>query len=298
MRKQLFISALMFLMIANMVLGLVCQSYSTTTYTDGGSDYFGVNTAVANTTTMGADQVFGSYTAFTPRLNFTKVVNETVVGVGVNANVTLKWLKSEFGYNATNATLVVTNATGFTLTNPGNYTLHNTSTTWYLNFNNANWSGQNLSVVFNRTFVKNVDDFASAPSSVYTGATTASFLTIVSTSNYGDSATFKLNSVLQGGFVNNTNYAVTWSYTNRTCINYNIDAATQTGISSTKSMVYAGLALVAVMILCAIAWGLIQIFKGGTVDYMTVAVAAIGGAIIVMLGYIIIYYIGLGLGAV
>jgi hypothetical protein len=77
-----------------------------------------------------------------------------------------------------------------------------------------------------------------------------------------------------------------------------VDDATYSGITGTKTLVFAGLALIAVMILVTIAWGLIKIFQGGVqMDFMAVTIAAIGGAVLIMLGFIIIYFIANGLGA-
>jgi len=69
------------------------------------------------------------------------------------------------------------------------------------------------------------------------------------------------------------------------------------GINNLKSLAYAGFALLAVGILVIVSFGLIQIFKGGNVDFMTIAVVAISTGVVIIIAYVIIYFVAKALGA-
>ena len=69
------------------------------------------------------------------------------------------------------------------------------------------------------------------------------------------------------------------------------------GINNIKSIAYAGLALLAIGIIVIVAFGLIQIFKGGNVDFMTITIVAISTGIVIIIAYAIIYFVAKALGA-
>jgi hypothetical protein len=286
MQKLYFLPLLLILTIGS-VLGACVY----TTVSDG-SDYFGVNIIGTNTTTMTDDQLFSSYTAFTPRLNFTRVVNGTYTGGETGSSSILLWktpvnISSSFQlYDADTPTSPI---------DPSNYTFTQTGDVLNVTLKEGTWNNSLVFYKFNRTFIKNVEDLVTNASGIYTGATTASFLTQAGGSSYGEDKTFQLNGASLGKYVDNSNWAVTWDYTQRVCTG--TDSATVSGISKTKQLAYGGFALLAVMIIVTVAWGLISLFKGGNVDFMAIAVAAIGGGIIIMIAYMIIYYVALGLGA-
>jgi hypothetical protein len=63
-------------------------------------------------------------------------------------------------------------------------------------------------------------------------------------------------------------------------------------------LVYAGLALLAVLLIVMSAFAMIQIFSGGgQVDLMTTSVTVIGGGIVIIVGFVIIYLVAKSLGA-
>jgi len=74
------------------------------------------------------------------------------------------------------------------------------------------------------------------------------------------------------------------------------DAPTNAGLLQTRNLVYAGLALLAVLILVIVSWGLIQAVQSGTADFMAIAIIVIGGGIIIMVAYVIIYFVFIALG--
>jgi len=74
------------------------------------------------------------------------------------------------------------------------------------------------------------------------------------------------------------------------------DTPTNNGLLQTRNLVYAGLALLAVLILVIVSWGLIQAVQSGTADFMAIAIIVIGGGIIIMVAYVIIYFVFIALG--
>lgn len=197
-------------------------------YTDGGSDYFGVNNLSTNTTVMADNQLFGTYTAFTPRLNFTKNVSEVFTAGLAGSNNSLRWSNPQ---NFSN-TLYLFNGT--TLISSTNYTLLNSSATnWYINWKVSTYNGTSITVWFMRNFTKNVDDLVLNYTQIYTGSSVSSFLTFGGGTDYGVDKTFKLASSDLGDYLTGSNWAVTWSYYNRTCVTTTGNSAANSSITST-----------------------------------------------------------------
>jgi hypothetical protein len=290
MNKQYYILPLL-LLLSIFSISAVCEVYN---YASGTSstDYFGINTATSNTTTMSTDQLFGSYTFFTPRLNFTVVVNETSIGGLNQSNSQFSW---KIWNTLCNDSLVIKNGTD--TINRTNYTfiwINQTAGSWAVRWESSTYNGTTIAATCNRTFVKNVDDIIVSPGTIYSGATTAYFLSQSGGGSYGTSKTFTFNPSLLGGYINNTNWAVGWSYTNRTCIS-SLDSSTYTGINSTKTIIYAGLGLLAVLLLAMAAYGIIQIFNNGG-DIMTLTITIIGGGVLLIVAFVIIYLVANALG--
>ena len=277
------------------VVSAECGAYSTASGTDG-TDYFGVNTNGTNTTIMGTEQVFGAYTFFTPRLNFTKNVSQSYTG---GTNQTVHYFQWTSLTSTCNDSLILFNGTA--LVDRTNFTflwINQTTGTWALKDLTSLYNGSSLRYICNRTFVKNVDDLIASPQLVYTDALTSNyFLTQNTATSYGDDKTFILSTTYFNQILNTSNWAVGWTYTNRTCIAPTIDSSTYQGISSTKTLVYAGLGLLAVMLIVMAAYGMIQVFNGGSVDMMLLSVTVIGGGIILIVAFVIIYMVARGLGA-
>lgn len=210
MNKNLFLLLGLVLLIP--LVSAEC-SYSSET---NGTDYFVVNIDSVNTTAMGTDQLFVDYTFMTPRLNFTRVVNQTLT-VGANGSTSqIGWL---FWDNLCNTTMVIKNGTT-------NITAANYTYVW-VNKTGGRAAVQWLTSVFNnspsvvmscnRTFTKNVDDLIASDTTINQYYTKEDWLIENSPTNYGDDKTFRLNGSSLGGFANNSNWAVGWSYTERTC---------------------------------------------------------------------------------
>ena len=71
----------------------------------------------------------------------------------------------------------------------------------------------------------------------------------------------------------------------------------QEGIAEVKSTTYVAFGLIALMILVAAAFGIVAVFNQGAnmAQMMTIAIGAIGAAIILLVGYVIISAVAGGL---
>lgn len=68
------------------------------------------------------------------------------------------------------------------------------------------------------------------------------------------------------------------------------------GIQNVRDLAYAGLALLALGVLVLVAFGLIQVFKGGNVDFMMITITAIGLGVVVLIAFVILYFVSKALG--
>jgi hypothetical protein len=263
-----------------------CSVYSYTNYTDGSTDYFGINTVTDNTTAFGTDNLWLAFTFFTPRANFTSPVNQTITAGANGSTSTLSWV-TPINFSTS---LVLKNGTD--IINSTNYTLVISGTNrWLIKWNDNQYNNSIISVFFNRTFVKNVDDIVLNASGIYSSITTAYFLTQNTPTAFGDTKTFRFNSALLGNFINNTNWAVGWSYTTRTCVATQVDSGAYTGILSTKTTLFAAFGLLAVLLLAMAAFAVVQIFNGGGGDLTVISITIIGGGILLIIAFVVIYYV-------
>lgn len=195
------------------------------TYTSptAGNDYFGINTETTNTTNLGADTQFISFSAFTPRLNFSRPIASTVTGGNISISTVPTWLIYD---NNCNTSLVLSNNSQ--IIDSSNYTyvtLNRTAGTWKIDWTVNNYYGKTITLSCNRTFVKNVDDLTTPETTINTATIQSYWLTTNSPSTYGQQKTWKFNGALYGQYVNNSNWAVEWVQTNRTCSFYTADDA-------------------------------------------------------------------------
>jgi hypothetical protein len=269
-----FLYALMFLFCLGSVSAELC-SYSTTA---GGSDFFGVNTRSTNTTAVGNASIFiSSFTAFTPRLNFSRLVGESITGGNVTVPSYFTWL-TPINFSST---LSVFNTTGG-LIDPSNYTLLNVSSTrWELSWNVNNYFGLELNVTFNRTFVKNVDDLVASPALLKLGAVTSDFIIQNSPTDYGVEKTFMFDgdSLALGRYINSTNWAVTWGQTEKyDC--YTPDACVGTG-STLLNTILPLMVLLMMLGLC------VGLFVLGGMDTKAIVFAVIAFLVTILMSPVI-----------
>lgn len=302
--KMWYIVPVLFLLCLGYVAAAECGAYSTVGGT-ANATYYGLTSNRYNETVpTTADQAITDYTSFCPAANFTRVVWERI-GAGVSTTtVTFK-----FDLNGTNSTMF---NESFALYNNSvlverlsNYTISGTdNATYYLTYNSDLFqNATNLTAYFNKTFIAcayaNADDLIVSPS--HTNADTAfasSWLDYANnvSGHYGDTAYIKLDDYQSFGLmINNSNWIITWSYSDRTCTAA-VSTEVVAGIHNTQSIAYAGFGLIALMVLVAVAFAVVQVFRGGSVDLMTVAMLAIGGGVVITIAFVIIYYVAKGLG--
>jgi hypothetical protein len=214
MNKNIYIGMLMFVCLVGFVsAGQVCTNGVSTT-TDG-SDYFGISDSGVNTSVVSVDNLWTSWDYFTPRLNFTRNVTEQFYGT---MNTTYSYFSWKTPLNFSSS-LVVLNGT--TVIPASNYSLRNlTATQWVLDWKDSRYNTTLVTVYFNRTFIKNVDDIVLNPSAIYIGATRSSFLVESTPTAYGDDKTFQFTTVSPGQlgeFINVSNWAIGWNLDVRIC---------------------------------------------------------------------------------
>jgi hypothetical protein len=210
--KYLIFGMVLLALIAIPVVSATC-TYSTET---NSTDYFGISDSGVNVTTMSDVQLFSTYTFFTPRLNFTRNVTDSFLGGNTTVYSYIMW-KTPINFSSS---LVVMN--GSTVLGSGNYSLRNlTGTQWVLDWTNNNYKGASINIYFNRTFIKNVDDIVIAPEEIYMGSVVADWLVQNTPAAYGTDKEFQFTTTSPGNmgpFVNVSNWAVGWSYTEKDCV--------------------------------------------------------------------------------
>ena len=224
-----------FVVLSASVLG-VCTYTSTGT----GSDYFGINTQEYNESAMAVDELWTDWAFFTPRLNFTRIINESITGGVIGSYALSTWYVHD---NKCNASLVVRNASSGVVVYATNYTfnyINATTGTFAIYWNVNTYNNTALYYTCNRTFTKNVDDITTPESTINFATTRADWLTENSPSDYGDSKLFKFDSNVYGTLVNVSNWAVGWNYTRADC------TLGDTGCSAGASGLWSVLVLVVV----------------------------------------------------
>lgn len=258
MKNKFLISFLgCFLLLASTVFALApCAETTSTTSTAFTNVTPGVNEAIA----YGADSKFGSFTNITPTETFKLTdycENVTLVN---GTSVVLNWLDLDvdesYIVNATNVDQYL---------GVGNYTFNYTLGTvaWI----NDSWEDELVSVCYNKTFTAVSTDLVS----LARGYTENS-------PGYGVTKTW---TVLADYGIENYNWTAFYTEVDRTC-------SARDSCEATKFTIFAGFALMAVAIIILSAFALIKITSGGDGSLMMVTIGAIGLAIILMVGYVIV----------
>lgn len=282
---------LLLLVVASFGTSATCLTYTYVNYQDG-KDYYNLSNTNTNTTGIISNNVtFVAFNNFVPRVNFSQNFTERANFSGTTHIVSGKYQLEFFNatgirlYNGT--VLTAANAIGAT-----NYSYDgDTSTITLLNRTIEN---NTITIQYVRNFNKTItnDPFGTNIttthySSVCTYCT--GMVTLLNTPNYGTNVAFKIGLAS----LNDSNWAVTWLQTNRTCTleSNNIDVAAYDGINSTKTLFYAGIGLFAILLLVIAGFGIIQIFNGGQTDLTTLSVTVIGGGILLIVSSIIIFMV-------
>ena len=127
--NKLWVITLIFLSLVGITAADTCQYYTYATASNS-IDFIGINTTTNNTVTFSSNQVWGNFAFFTPRLNFTSVVTDTLVGHDTVTSTLFNWQVTGDNYSNINNSLVLKNVS--TTIGRGNYTLTNTSGTQYV----------------------------------------------------------------------------------------------------------------------------------------------------------------------
>lgn len=178
-----------------------------------GSDYMQINSSAYSTIPITGDEIWSAWEFFTPRLNFTATVTDTIIGKAANAASQLNWLTP-----LTPASVVVKNgsdtvsATNYTVELAAGYTNR-----WQINYTDAKYTSDSLTVTFTRTFIKNHDDIYLTPTDIKLGSTFADFITETSATAPAQNKLFKTNEASAGASINKTNWAVGWKLTHQKC---------------------------------------------------------------------------------
>ena len=198
--------------------GLATATCTTSTETNS-TDFLQINQSSYNTISMGTDELWGDFTFFTPRLNFTHVVYESITGQMVSTNYTLGWkmISSANNFSSVNSTFVLKNGTNVIPTS--NYTLSSTdNSTYKITFLDSRYNGTLLTAQFNRTFVKNVDDIFLNATGISGLGSFSTFIQSNTPTDYGTDKTFRPHpSTLYGDSINLSDWSVGWEYTLQDC---------------------------------------------------------------------------------
>ena len=286
------------------MLGLMvmCMSvaFADLTCTDATSyntsvDYNHVNgsTYEAINQTFSANQTFSEFYNITPKATFQLLINETVTMPALNETVALSF----YDINVTSGSVIAV-YNGSTLIAKGNYSVINISgtspRTYYLNYTSngtalQNYTGNTVTVSYNKTMYLGVENLVDHDSIWDGGA----LYELNNTPTYNISIGWKftnntmnsLNTTLYRG-----TWTTSWTYINRSCT---IGIMTE-GCENTKNTTYTAFGIIALLSIIGAAFLLIGMFSNGT-DPATLAVTTvmiIGLAIVLMIGFIVIYYVG------
>lgn len=280
MKKMIFILSCMFLL----SLSIVFAGTDVCTYTSGtnSTDFFSMNTSnYVQLNPVGANIKFGSLTNITPRLNFTVQINETYNFSSPGGYMTLNFKEIN------NTSTVMYNSTGG-IVPATNYSVINSTATYPRTFivNNLGgaYTNKNVTISYNRTFVKNVDNLAGIYA--YDICGNGCVMTEINTSAaYGDAVGWRLvASPMYSSNINGSNFATEWTYTSRSCISDTKD--TCNGIFSiiSNSFSFASIAIL-ILVVSLIIGALVSV---ATTDIKMGIMSVIFSSVLMLVGYIVI----------
>lgn len=291
-KLSIIMLTLLLLVVASFGASATCLTYTYVNYQDG-KDYYNLSNTNTNTTGITSNNVtFLAFNNFVPRLNFSQTFTEYANFSGTTHVLANGEYQLEF-FNATSITLY--NGTVLTAGNTigaSNYSYNGTLST--IKLINRTIENKTITIVYTRNFNKTItnDPFGTNITTTHYNKVCTyctGMVTLLNTPDYGTNVAFKIALAS----LNNSNWAVTWLQTNRTCTleSNNIDVAAYDGINSTKTLFYAGIGLFAILLLVIAGFGIIQIFNGGQTDLTTLSVTVIGGGILLIVSSIIIFMV-------
>jgi hypothetical protein len=285
--KLILISIMALLMIAS--VGAVC-TYTTGTRTD---TLTSVLVGVDKTLTVDEYTAITGVYNITPSTSYNITVCQQSWRAKNGTNSTLNWLYVYDKKAGANKVFNITNSTGSIL-GQGNYTV--SANAGYLRIvlsdNAFKWNGTLLNVCYTKEIKKSRDNLIS---NNVLKVPTGSLLSYTGGTYGFDTKVGIIDSGISY-YMNNTNYIFQMSYTNKTsdCV------VTTDACRSTQRTVYAAFGLIAVMAVAVAAFLIIGMFtKGdmslGVTSIISVIFGLIGGAVILMIGYMIINVIGISI---
>lgn len=290
-KLSIILMTLLMLVVASFSVSAACGSYSYATW-ENGVDTFNISSTHYNYTGItNADHSFVAFNNFVPRLNFSQTFTERANFSGTTHVLANGEYQLEF-FNATSITLY--NGTVLTAGNTigaSNYSYNGTLST--IKLINRTIENKTITIVYTRNFNKTLtkDPFgANITAQNYDKVCTycTSMITLSATPDYGTNIGFKMTS----SSLNDSNWAVTWIESNRTCLTTGaIDESGFAGINATKTLMYAGLGLLAVLLIAIAAFGIIQMFNGGQTDLTMLSVTVIVGGLLLIVAFTLIYLV-------
>lgn len=274
MRKQLWIIPLFVLLMA----GFASAAYTDLCTTSAGSEEQ-IFTAMLfnetqNFTVADGDQNLGSITAIIANgSNWTmsNCENQTLVN---NTITTFFWPN----LLADNITVSNASNTNILLLGGGNYTFNNTNGTMYWNVSDSGWLNINVTSCYNKSIIVGLTDLV-------TETVTAPYETVGAGAGWGIPYGWR-TTVPE---LNNSDWATTIGYTNRSC-------TTRDACRTTQTVIFSGLGLLALLAVVGAGFLIVNIFNGGgaisTIAATTFTIAVIGLGVVLYVGYIIVGQVG------
>jgi hypothetical protein len=284
--KKLFLLVGIFLMCVAFVsaAGVSCNifGYNYTTAANLSSDVYSLNDATYKYINGSDDRAVTSIVEITPRVNITFTQCDNYLNI-TNSTLLVLVYQNVIGIknisNTSNQAVVMTT---------GNYTTNLTAGTAKVVWDTTRWDNSNLTVCYNKTLVKNIDDLVEYTSisnmanDMYT--TTGTF------GSYNDAIGIKTSFLY--GSLNNTNWVVTWQVVDRACA----DSAGQSSCQNTQRTIYAAFGLIALFSIVLAAFVIIGMFQGGALDgtaIMATVIGIIGLCVIEFVAFIIVNRVGM-----
>ena len=266
MKKKLLFIVFALLLSVGMVAG---ADYCTDNNdpTSATSTLTSVNAPTYKSVNLGTDQKWYNLTTFTIDAQHKFNFSETATIVN-GSTIVLDWKYVDTGE------ILVTNTSGTALST-GNYsvTYDGTNITWTLD--DLSWNNTGVIVYYNRTLntTENLVQWSGV-------ANTKPYL-MNSDSEYGGSPSFTVYDTKMNG----QDWDLTYFYTTRTC-------NARDSCEATQATIYVAFGLIALFGVVGAAMLLISVFSGQqSAGFMGMSVALIGLAVILFIGYIVIFYV-------
>jgi len=237
MKHKIGIFVLILMMLA--MAGIVSATCSYTQNVQDGRDFFGMTSTAYNSTHYGltnyTDIIFQQMNDITPRLNFTVGFTETA-NFSKTTDQHYNAFDKSWQLNYYNATGINIMAGATNITDQMSYVPESSE----LILLNSSYNNTNLTITYNRLFIKNVDNMVNAPGVICTLCGSGYDLN-TSSFAYGSAVGVKL----RDSALNGHDWAVVWYNTERTCA---ADSSCSTPVNSTIFNILAGMFMLGMIV--------------------------------------------------